>query len=575
MYAIKSRTGPVSLVLERSSNTLQSRGIAFSRLIYPPNIGKVGVATWQLPKNPGDVDSEGESRLGTATFAEAHPARGRQDAQEEYENIQRGAEEVGSPPDQSHGEAFFSSQSDGSEDSPSYSNVIQNQGMMISNLDGEDLSSPNFEDSRTELMDSAGEWILFTSYKGAGSKVGSEGSSTVKSSNFDDGVIYSDRPGNIKGEVVRDPVPFECVEDEEVRAKYWWETISRSEESEDVIDGQEVVWTREGELMGDEYLAALQRGSEDLTYDPSVGLSCTKILPGLFIGSSLKTSMDISFIRKLGVTAILNLQRGSEQVNWGTDWAAIAAIAHENGLRVVHQPIRDFDGYDLRLKLPVAVGFLLRLLRKGHCVYVSSSAGLGRAPACAIALLQWTGNLSLAESFNYVTSLHPSAPNRGAVMAATWDLVAMVQQEQLDRSPQPSIRPPTHSVQFVWNHGGREVLVVGEFLGGWKVPIPALHVGGPKFAVDLRLPQGKYCYKFIVDGQWRHAVDLPTERDEWGNTNNVVHVGAAASRLTGRLETTKERVIERPLTADERKMLTYAIYRLAFQICPLTYAAKV
>lgn len=36
-----------------------------------------------------------------------------------------------------------------------------------------------------------------------------------------------------------------------------------------------------------------------------------------------------------------------------------------------------------------------------------------------------------------------------------------------------------------------------------------------------------------MDGQWRHAGDLPTELDEWGNINNVVHVGANGVELGG------------------------------------------
>lgn len=123
-------------------------------------------------------------------------------------------------------------------------------------------------------------------------------------------------------------------------------------------------------------------------------------------------------------------------------------------------------------------------------------------------------------------------------MWATWDIIAMVEKENHNG-------PPTHSVQFVWNHGckevsnilfvvaksgkcslmeavpivlqiaksvcsllphiscdvyvcydslsvqGEEVLLVGDFLGGWNEPTKAVHASGPKYTVDLRLPQGK------------------------------------------------------------------------------------
>jgi hypothetical protein len=38
---------------------------------------------------------------------------------------------------------------------------------------------------------------------------------------------------------------------------------------------------------------------------------------------------------------------------------------------------------------------------------------------------------------------------------------------------------------------GEEVLVVGEFTADWTQPIKANHVSGTKYAVNLRLPQGK------------------------------------------------------------------------------------
>ena len=38
------------------------------------------------------------------------------------------------------------------------------------------------------------------------------------------------------------------------------------------------------------------------------------------------------------------------------------------------------------------------------------------------------------------------------------------------------------------------------------------------------LPPGVYQYKFIVDGIWRYAPDLPAAYDEMGNVNNITEV---------------------------------------------------
>lgn len=51
---------------------------------------------------------------------------------------------------------------------------------------------------------------------------------------------------------------------------------------------------------------------------------------------------------------------------------------------------------------------------------------------------------------------------------------------------------------------------------------------------------GRYYYKYITNGQWRHSTASPTERDQSGNTNNVIVVGDTAS--------------VRPLVQDQKKV---------------------
>jgi len=36
------------------------------------------------------------------------------------------------------------------------------------------------------------------------------------------------------------------------------------------------------------------------------------------------------------------------------------------------------------------------------------------------------------------------------------------------------------------------------------------------------LPSGVYQYRFIVDGQWRYAPDLPWAKDDSGNAYNTL-----------------------------------------------------
>lgn len=77
---------------------------------------------------------------------------------------------------------------------------------------------------------------------------------------------------------------------------------------------------------------------------------------------------------------------------------------------VVH--FRDSDSFDMRKKLPLCVGLLLRLLKKNHRVYITCTTGLDRSPACVIAYLHWITDTSLHAAYDFVTGLHSCSPDR-------------------------------------------------------------------------------------------------------------------------------------------------------------------
>ncbi|XP_058088999.1 phosphoglucan phosphatase LSF1, chloroplastic isoform X2 [Magnolia sinica] len=307
-----------------------------------------------------------------------------------------------------------------------------------------------------------------------------------------------------------------------------------------------------GSFPLEEYIKALDRSKGELYYNHSLGMRYSK-----------------------GITAVLNFQSESERANWGINSESINDSCHRSNILMVNYPIREVDSIDLRKKLPFCVGLLLRLLRKNLRIFVTCTTGFDRSPACVIAYLHWIQDTALHMAYNFVTGLHSCRPDRPAIVWATWDLIAMVENGRHNG-------PPTHAVTFIWNNGcreGEEVYLVGDFTGNWKEPIKAVHKGGPRYEADLRLPQGKYYYKFIIGGQWRHSTSLPTETDERGNVNNVIRVGDIA-RIRSWLPTqqikdpTVVKVIERPLTEDERFMLAFAARRVAFSICPIRLAPK-
>lgn len=298
----------------------------------------------------------------------------------------------------------------------------------------------------------------------------------------------------------------------------------------------------------------------------------SKVTEQIYVGSCIQTQADVENLSKLGVTAVLNFQSGIEAENWGINSNLINESCQKFNILMINYPIRDADSFDMRKKLPFCVGLLLRLLKKNHRVFVTCTTGFDRSPACVIAYLHWMTDTSLHAAYNFITGLHPCRPDRPAIAWATWDLIAMVESDRHEG-------PATHALTFVWTgQEGEDVSLVGDFTGNWKEPMKASHKGGPRYEVEVRLPQGKYYYKYIINGQWRHSTASPTERDERGNLNNVAVVGDIASVRPSIKQQKKDinivKVIERPLTENERFMLAKAARCVAFSVCPIRLAPK-
>lgn len=327
-----------------------------------------------------------------------------------------------------------------------------------------------------------------------------------------------------------------------------------------------------GSFPLEEYLKALDRSKGELYYNHSLGMRYSKITEQIYVGSCIQKEADVETLSKAGITAVLNFQSGTEAENWGLDYKSISESCQKCNILMINYPIRDSDSFDMRKKLPFCVGLLLRLLKKNHRVFVTCTTGFNRSPASVIAYLHWMTDTSLPGAYNFVTGLHLCRPDRPAVAWATRDLIAMVENGKHDG-------PATHAVTFVWNgHEGEDVSLVGDFTGNWKDPIKATHKGGSRYEVEIRLTQGKYYYKYIVNGQWRHSTSSPTERDDKGNVNNVMIVGDTASVRPSIQQPMKDanvvKVIERPLTENERFMLAKAARCIAFSVCPIRLSPK-
>lgn len=80
-------------------------------------------------------------------------------------------------------------------------------------------------------------------------------------------------------------------------------------------------------------------------------------------------------------------------------------------------------------------------------------------------------------------------------------------------------------VEICWNHGGKKVQVTGEF-DNWSVSVDMVQdtENTNRHVAMIPMDSTKDIeFKFIVDGEWKFAMDLPHRTDWRGNVNNVVY----------------------------------------------------
>ncbi|RLM98977.1 phosphoglucan phosphatase LSF2, chloroplastic-like [Panicum miliaceum] len=125
----------------------------------------------------------------------------------------------------------------------------------------------------------------------------------------------------------------------------------------------------------------------------------------------------------LGMDPLSLLRQDKDIEYWGIDFPAILSRCKELGIQHIRRPAVDFNPDSLRSQLPKAVSALEWAIsqRKGR-VYVHCTAGLGRAPAVAIAYMFWFEDMDLNTAYKKLTSIRPCGPNKRAIRAATYDL---------------------------------------------------------------------------------------------------------------------------------------------------------
>lgn len=250
------------------------------------------------------------------------------------------------------------------------------------------------------------------------------------------------------------------------------------------------------ERKSEEYTDVMQhRMGTVLTYRHEDGMNYHRILDNLVVGSCLQTPMDVDrLVEKESVATILCLQENSDMEYFSLDISPIRARCKERSdVRHLRHAIRDFDPFSLRRRLPGAVALLTQ--EPSKVLYVHCTAGLGRAPATALAYMWWVLGIPLNEAYAQLTSIRACKPNTDAIRAATVDIL---------------FEQPLKPVTITLNRRGtaQKVKVAGLDVG-WGQSLELMpDENTRRLAITRNLPPGKYEYKFIWDNElWGPSMD--------------------------------------------------------------------
>uniref|UniRef100_A0A7N0RHX6 Uncharacterized protein n=1 Tax=Kalanchoe fedtschenkoi TaxID=63787 RepID=A0A7N0RHX6_KALFE len=162
-----------------------------------------------------------------------------------------------------------------------------------------------------------------------------------------------------------------------------------------------------------------------LTYRHELGMNYNFIRPDLIVGSCLQTPADVDKLRKVGVKTVFCLQQNPDLDYFGVDISAIQEYAKTfTDIQHIRAEIRDFDAFDLRIRLPAVLSKLYKAInRNGGVTYIHCTAGMGRAPAVALAYMFWVQGYKLSDAHILLQRNRSCFPKLEAIKSATADIV--------------------------------------------------------------------------------------------------------------------------------------------------------
>uniref|UniRef100_A0A7S1XJM5 Uncharacterized protein n=1 Tax=Erythrolobus australicus TaxID=1077150 RepID=A0A7S1XJM5_9RHOD len=146
------------------------------------------------------------------------------------------------------------------------------------------------------------------------------------------------------------------------------------------------------------------------------GMDIDRVSRDILLGPYPQVESDVDEIIAAGAGAVLNVQTETDFYKRQIDWDLLSACYERKGIPVVLHPIEDFDGSSLEKHLLAAAAHVKKFVDQGLCVYIHCTAGMGRAPAVAIAHMVQAENISSAEALQRIKSVRPKVgPNMAVI----------------------------------------------------------------------------------------------------------------------------------------------------------------
>jgi len=155
------------------------------------------------------------------------------------------------------------------------------------------------------------------------------------------------------------------------------------------------------DLVRSRRTTATRSGKEEKKRRP---INCNKVHPGIIIGNG-ETVCDISYLKSLGVTHVLNTAEQHVMVN--------PAKYANHGIQYYGFHVDDLPHCDISRYFHRTTDFIHSAVRGGGLVVVNCYMGLSRSASCVLAYLMTKQDMSLNKALDYIKISRAVRPNEG------------------------------------------------------------------------------------------------------------------------------------------------------------------